>query len=67
MLKLYVTASQWLSRTLRRQEGQSMTEYALIVALIAIVVIAVLSTMGDSVKAVFQKIIDKLNGILQGN
>jgi pilus assembly protein Flp/PilA len=36
-----------------RQEGQGMVEYALIVALISIVVIIVLVTMGSQVHNVF--------------
>lgn len=67
MLRWYVAASLWWERLRSRQRGQSLAEYALIIALVAIAVIAVMTTMGDTLKAVFQRIIDKLNGILNAN
>lgn len=38
------------------EDGQGMTEYALIIALIAIVVIAVLTAIGTNIEAKFQEI-----------
>jgi pilus assembly protein Flp/PilA len=40
----------------RREEGQGMVEYALILVLIAIVVILILTTVGKQVKNVFSNI-----------
>jgi pilus assembly protein Flp/PilA len=37
-----VTAQAWMKRRLRREEGQGLVEYALILALIAILVIVAL-------------------------
>jgi len=48
--------SQWYLRLrdlLRREEGQGMVEYALILVLIAVVVIVVLIIVGNQVKNVF--------------
>ena len=45
---------------LPREEGQGLVEYALILVLIAIVVIAVLTLLGSQVTAVFQSIADNL-------
>lgn len=42
------------------EEGQAMTEYGLIIALIAVVVIVVLTTMGDQISAMFTKASDAL-------
>ena len=39
-----------------REEGQSMVEYGIIVALIAVVVIALLVTMGNTLANVFSNI-----------
>jgi len=39
-----------------REEGQGLVEYALILVLIAIVVIAVLTTTGTSIESIFTKI-----------
>ncbi len=40
--------------------GQGMVEYGLIIALVAIVVITVLQTMGGKLQGTFQKISDEL-------
>ncbi|MGB9866551.1 MAG: Flp family type IVb pilin [Bacillota bacterium] len=45
-----------VKRLLRGQEGQSLTEYALILALIAVVAISVLTGVG-------QKIVQKLTNV----
>jgi pilus assembly protein Flp/PilA len=49
-----------LKSLLREEKGQAMTEYGLILALIAIVVIAVLTTMGTSISDKFQEIVNNL-------
>jgi pilus assembly protein Flp/PilA len=46
---------------LPREEGQGLVEYALILVLIAVVVIAVLTLLGGQVQGVFQSIADQLN------
>ena len=45
---------------LKDEEGQGLIEYALIVLLIAIVVIAILTAVGGSVQNVFTSINDSL-------
>ncbi len=49
-----------LNRFLKDESGQTLTEYALILAIIAIAVIGVMATMGDKVKGTFQSVIDAL-------
>ena len=46
--------------SVRREEGQALVEYALILFLIAVVCIAVLTTLGESVKATLQSIADAM-------
>ncbi|HBW49226.1 MAG TPA: Flp family type IVb pilin [Herpetosiphon sp.] len=43
-----------------KEEGQGLVEYALILALIAIVVIAVLTLLGQNVNEKFQTVSDAL-------
>lgn len=49
-----------LKRLLYEEDGQSMVEYGLILALVAIVVIAVLSAMGGQLQSLFDKVKGKL-------
>ena len=46
---------------LPREEGQGLVEYALILVLIAVVVIAVLTLLGGQIQGVFQSNADQLN------
>jgi len=45
---------------LPREEGQGLVEYALILVLIAIVVIAVLALLGPAIADIFESILDAL-------
>ena len=47
---------------LPREEGQGLVEYALILVLIAVVVIAVLTLLGTQVSAIFESIRAGLGG-----
>jgi len=50
-------------RTLfKREEGQALSEYGLILALIAAVVVAVLTLMGQNILAILQAIADAIGG-----
>ena len=40
----------------RREEGQTLVEYALILVLIAVVVVAVVATLGGTIKSVFTNV-----------
>lgn len=43
------------------EEGQGLVEYALILVLIAIVVIGILTVLGDRVSTVFSKVNEGMN------
>lgn len=45
-----------IHRLLRRREGQGMAEYALILALVAVMAIIAVRVLGSKVMEVFQKI-----------
>ena len=45
---------------LRREEGQTMTEYGVLLALIAVGVIAVLLVLGPQIKNAFQSVSNAL-------
>ena len=44
------------------ERGQSMIEYALVLVLIAVVVVAVLSQLGTQIKGVFTNVLKALGG-----
>jgi pilus assembly protein Flp/PilA len=46
----------------RRQSGQSLVEYALILVLVALVVIGVLATVGIRIEAAFTNVLKGLGG-----
>ena len=48
---------------LRRDEGQTLVEYALIVGLVSIAAIVIMITMGSEIGNVFDKITDELAGV----
>jgi len=54
MLSLYTYLMNWL----RREEGQGMAEYALIIALVAVVLIGALVILQEDIQGVFEAIGD---------
>src|SRR5262245_896348 len=47
----------------KEEEGATMVEYGIMIALIAIVCIAAVTTLGNSIKAVFEDIAADISGI----
>jgi pilus assembly protein Flp/PilA len=56
-----VLAGRRLLELLGRRDGQGMVEYALILVLVAIIVIAVLSTMGQQLSAAFRDVVSEIS------
>jgi pilus assembly protein Flp/PilA len=52
LTKLYFTIQNWMNR----EEGQDLVEYALIIALIAIALVAGLGTLAKAIGAAFTNI-----------
>jgi pilus assembly protein Flp/PilA len=46
----------------KREEGQGLVEYALILVLVAVIIIAILTILGSSVMVVYARVIGGLNG-----
>ncbi|HLN62962.1 MAG TPA: Flp family type IVb pilin [Symbiobacteriaceae bacterium] len=59
MLKLYVK----VQNLLKSQKGQGMVEYAMIIGLVAVGVLALLALMGDYVGDIFTAITNALDAI----
>ena len=56
MLELFTKAQSFITTKLEREDGQALVEYALILALIAVVSIGVLELMGTGVSTQLSKI-----------
>lgn len=55
--RIYLALTRWR----RDERGQALTEYGLILALVAIAVIVILGTLGGKLQALFQRISDSIN------
>lgn len=56
-LKLFPIRMYLAAKALRdREEGQTMVEYALILALVSVAAVTILSTLGTSVSSIFNKV-----------
>lgn len=53
---------RWWRRRTRRQSGQGLTEYIIVVALVAIAAIGVVTVFGDNVRRIFGTSADALAG-----
>jgi pilus assembly protein Flp/PilA len=56
MLVAYLRARAFIQDRLAREEGQALVEYALILALIAVVAIAALTLLGGNVTSILSNI-----------
>ena len=64
---LYVSATLWLTRVGRRlwsdERGQSMVEYAIVVALVALIAMAGVQAFGQGISQVFQQLLSKITSL----
>lgn len=49
-----------IRRFAKDEDGAALVEYGILVALIAVVAIVVIATLGESIKAKFQEVVNKL-------
>ncbi len=57
--KMMVTLNAYVAG-LQKEEGQGLAEYALIIVLVSIAVVAALTAVGDDIQAVFESISNQL-------
>ena len=50
----------FINSVVRKDEGQDLLEYALLVALIALVAVAAITSTGEKARDIFQAVSDKL-------
>ena len=60
LIKLHVTIVQMLDDLKRREEGQTLVEYGLILALIAVVVAVALGPLGNKVSQLITSVTNAL-------
>jgi pilus assembly protein Flp/PilA len=62
MLRMFVGLQTWIATARGREEGQALVEYALILALIAVVSLVALEALGTGVSTQLQAIADAIAG-----
>jgi len=62
---MFVKLMEWLQSLKADEEGQTLVEYALILALIVIVVIVTLALVGPEVEEVFNNILQNLSPLAE--
>ncbi len=67
MLKQMMELGKYAMMHLRNEKGQGMVEYALIIALVAIVAIAALILLGPQIADIFTNITDRLGDTPAGD
>jgi pilus assembly protein Flp/PilA len=55
-MALFVNTLLWLRAKTQREEGQGLAEYALILALVAIVVIVALQFLGQQISTIMSRV-----------
>ena len=69
-LALYAETALWLTRVGRRiwteERGQSMVEYAVVVALVAIIAMAGVQAFGQGISQVFQQLLSQIQSLGSG-
>ena len=53
---------EWIKDNWKREEGQTMAEYGIILGLITLGIIALLVTLGGQIKTKFQGVVTALGG-----
>lgn len=62
MLRMIIGLQTWIATNRDREEGQALVEYALILALIAVVSLVALEALGTGVSTQLQAIADAISG-----
>jgi pilus assembly protein Flp/PilA len=61
MLKLFINTKLAIARMIEENDGQGLTEYALILALIAIVAVVALTFLGGKVTSALSTVANSVN------
>jgi Flp pilus assembly pilin Flp len=60
MLNLFVNLQNRITLALRKEEGQGLSEYALILVFVAIVAVAALTFLGTTITSILSKVANSL-------
>jgi pilus assembly protein Flp/PilA len=63
MKKQFVALQVWLANRSKKQKGQSLAEYGLILALVAVFCIAALQVLGGSITDMLTKLANTISGV----
>jgi Flp pilus assembly pilin Flp len=60
MMQKYLEINNWIE-SLKGEQGQTLTEYALLLVLLAIVVVVAVSQLGQQIELIFKNIASQLS------
>ena len=63
MMKQYVAIQVWLATRSKKEKGQSLAEYGLILALVAVVCIGAMQLLGTQIQQVIQTLTAQMQGV----
>lgn len=64
MMKMYVELQTWIAQKKgKKEKGQSLVEYGLILALVAVFCMAALQTLGGSISGMLENLAGTIGGV----
>ncbi len=66
MIKQFVALQVWMASRKKREKGQSLAEYGLILALVAVFCIAALQLLGGSITTMLNNLSGAINQVAAG-
>lgn len=66
MMKQFVALQVWMASRKKREKGQSLAEYGLILALVAVFCIAALQLLGGSITTMLNNLSGAINQVASG-
>lgn len=67
LLQYYLYLQNWIEEKLRPQEGQDLSEYAILVGIVAVIVVGTILAIGGKLNEIFQKLLGVLEQAAGGS
>lgn len=64
LVQYYLYVKNWMETTLRREEGQDLSEYAILLGIIAVLVVGAILAIGPQLTVIFQRLQEQLGSVV---